>query len=328
MLKYKIAPLLFLLLPILGWGQNEFPKDTSFSVYSAGKKIEKDFPQASPVKEIVSSEFLSLPNQVYRIRPNRKLRMDVFLPNRDCGQKRPVVMMIHGGGWRSGNKSHLVPMAQQLAADGYVTASVEYRLSIEAIYPAAIYDLKEAIRFLKHNSDLYGIDTTKIAVLGCSSGATLASFMAATAGIKKFDDPESVYSNYSSRVQALVNVDGVVDYTDPNESRKITNPNKPSAASLFFGVTYQENPKLWEEASPINYVDENMPATLYINSALPRFHAGRDSLFHILDRNKTYHEVHTIEKTPHPFWLFHPWFEEAHGCILNFLNTVFRCDRS
>ena len=78
MLKYKIAPFLFLLIPIMSWGQNEFPKDTSFSVYSAGKKIEKDFPQALPVKEIVSSEFLSLPNQVYRIRPNRKLRMDVF----------------------------------------------------------------------------------------------------------------------------------------------------------------------------------------------------------------------------------------------------------
>jgi len=323
MLKYKILPLLFLLFPIMCWSQNEFPKDTSFSVYSAGKKIKKDFPQASPVQEIVSREFLSLPNQVYRVRSNRKLRMDVFLPNKECGKKQPLVMMIHGGGWRSGNKSHLVPMAQQLAIDGYVTASVEYRLSMEAIYPAAIYDLKEAIRFLKYNSELYGIDTTKVAVLGCSSGATLAGFMAATAGITKFDDPESIYSNCSSEVQVLVNIDGVVDYTDPNESRKITDPKKPSAASLFFGVTFQKNPELWKEASPINYVNENMPATLYINSALPRFHAGRDSLFHILDKNKTYHEVHTIENTPHPFWLFHPWFEEAHGYIINFLNTVF-----
>lgn len=323
MLKYKILPLLFLLLPIMCWSQNEFPKDTSFSVYSAGKKIKKDFPQASPVQEIVSREFLSLPNQVYRVRSNRKLRMDVFLPNKECGKKRPLVMMIHGGGWRSGNKSHLVPMAQQLAIDGYVTASVEYRLSMEAIYPAAIYDLKEAIRFLKYNSELYGIDTTKVVVLGCSSGATLAGFIAATAGITKFDDPESIYSNCSSEVQVLVNIDGVVDYTDPNESRKITDPMKPSAASLFFGVTFQKNPELWKEASPINYVNENMPATLYINSALPRFHAGRDSLFHILDKNKTYHEVHTIENTPHPFWLFHPWFDEAHGYILNFLNTVF-----
>lgn len=308
----------------MGWGQNEFPKDTSFSVNSVGKKIKKGFPQASPVKEIVSGEFLSLRDQVYRVRSNRKLRMDVFLPNKEFGKKRPVVMMIHGGGWRSGNKSHLVPMAQQLAIDGYVTASVEYRLSMEAIYPAAIYDLKEAIRFLKHNSDIYGIDTTKIAVLGCSSGATLASFMAATAGITKFNDPESVYSHYSSKVQVLVNIDGVVDYTDPNESRKITNPKKPSAASLFFGVSYQENPELWKEASPINYVDEHMPTTLYINSALPRFHAGRDSLFHILDKNKTYYEAHTIENTPHPFWLFHPWFEETHDYILNFLNTVFK----
>ncbi|MCW0484378.1 alpha/beta hydrolase [Gaoshiqia sediminis] len=323
MLKLKTYFLVLLIAPLMAMAQNEFPQDTSFAVYSTFQKIKKDFPQARPVKPFASEKVLSLPDQVYRVRENRLLRMDVFLPNNSDKTCRPVVMMIHGGGWRSGNKSHLVPLAQKLAIDGYVTATVGQRLSIEALYPAAVHDLKEAIRFLKHNSQLYGIDTTRIAVLGCSSGATMASLLATTGHLTTFDDPASLYPAHTARVQALINIDGVVDFTDPNESAKDTNPDKPSAGAMFFGATYNEKPELWKDASAINYVDKNTPPTLYINSALPRFHAGRDSLLSILNANNIYNEVHEIPDTPHPFWLFHPWFDETHGYIRDFLNTIF-----
>ncbi|MCW3787438.1 alpha/beta hydrolase [Plebeiibacterium sediminum] len=322
-MKQYSTLIVLLLFTITGFGQNNFPRDTSFNVNSAYRKIHKKFPHAEPVKQFVSDQFLSLPNQVYRVREDRTLRMDVFVPNKGAKQKRPVIMMIHGGGWRSGDKSHLVPLAQKLAMDGYVTASVEQRLSAEALYPAAVYDLKEAIRFLKHNSELYGIDTTKIAVLGTSSGATMASLMATTGGMAKFDDPESVYPENSSKVQALINMDGVIDFTDPNESGKDSNPDKPSAAAMFFGATYKEKPELWIEASAINYINEYNLPTLYINSALPRFHAGRDTLFDVLKKKNIYYEVHTIENTPHPYWLFHPWFDEAYGYVRDFMDKVF-----
>ncbi len=313
----------FLLIATAGFSQNTFPRDTSFNVNSAYRKIHKKFPHAEPVKTYASDQFLSLPNQVYRVREDRLLRMDVFIPNKDIDIKRPLIMMIHGGGWRSGDKSHLVPLAQKLAMDGYVTASVEQRLSAEALYPAAVYDLKEAIRYLKHNSKLYGIDTTKIAVLGTSSGATMASLMATTGGMEKFDDPKSVYPQHSSKVQALINMDGVIDFTDPNESGKDSNPDKPSAAAMFFGATYKEKPELWIEASAINYLDQYNLPTLYINSALPRFHAGRDTLLDVLKKKNIYYEVHTIENTPHPYWLFHPWFDEAYDYVKYFMEKVF-----
>ncbi len=316
-----ILPLLF--IATIGFSQNKFPRDTSFNVKSTYKKIHKDFPDVTPVKYIESDQFLSLPNQVYRVREDRILRMDVFIPNKDAGKKRPAIMMIHGGGWASGDKSHLVPLAQKLAMDGYVTVSVEQRLSPEALYPAAVYDLKEAIRFLKHSCDLYGIDTTKIAVLGTSSGATMASLMATTGGMSKFDDPESVYPGYSTEVQALINMDGVIDFTDPNESAKDSNPDKPSAGARFFGATYKEKPELWVEASAINYIDNYTLPTCYINSALPRFHAGRDTLLDLLKKKNIYYEVHTIENTPHPYWLFHPWFDEAYTYVRDFMNKVF-----
>lgn len=319
----KLLLALVVLLPLAAHSQNEFARDSSYNVHSTYLKLRKDHPNIIPVPEFKSDQFLSLPDQVYRIRENRKLRMDVFVPNHDAGKKRPLVMMIHGGGWRSGDKSHLVPLAQKLAMDGYVTASVEQRLSAEALYPAAPNDLKEAIRFLKHNANIYGIDTTRIAVLGASSGATMASLMATTGTISLFDDPNSVYPHHSAEVQALINVDGVVDFTDPNESGKDTNPDKPSAGAMFFGGTYKEMPEKWIEASPIQYAGKDTPPALYINSSFPRFHAGRDQLFAIMDQYGTYHEQHTIEGSPHCFWLFHPWFEETHNYILTFLNHIF-----
>ncbi|WP_163708101.1 alpha/beta hydrolase [Mangrovibacterium lignilyticum] len=324
MKNLTIALLITLLIPLAGYSQNEFARDTSFSIQSTWQKFKKHYPNITPISEIQSNQFLSLRDQVYRVRENRILRMDIFIPNKKPDKKRPLIMMIHGGGWRSGDKSHLVPLAQKLAIDGYVTASVEQRLSAEALYPAAPYDLKEAIRFLKHNADIYGIDTTRIAVLGASSGATMASLMTTTGTINKFDDPQSVYSNNTAKVQALINVDGVVDFTDPNESAKDTNPEKPSAGAMFFGGTYNEVPEKWVEASPIQYAGKDTPPTLYVNSSLPRFHAGRDDFFKVLDQYNTYHEQHTIEGSPHAFWLFHPWFDETHVYILNFLDHIFQ----
>ncbi len=314
---------LFLILPLTTYAQNEFTRDTSYTVNSTYKKLVKKYPDITPVIQFESDQFIALPNQVYRIRDNRSLKMDVFVPNYLESKKRPLVMMIHGGGWASGDKSHLVPLAQKLAMEGYVTASVEQRLSPEAIYPAAVYDLKEALKFLKHNCDVYNIDTTQIAVLGSSSGATMASLMATTCDMPKFDDPESVYKNISSKVQVLINVDGVVDFTDPNESGKDTNPDKPSAGARFFGATYKESPKLWREASAINYVKINSPITLYVNSSYDRFHAGREDFLKVLKQKDIYYEVHTIENTPHAFWLFHPWFDETYTYIIDFLDKEF-----
>lgn len=315
--------LIIFLIPTITWGQGNFPRDTSFTVYSAWIKVVKDFPKATIVKPVATNEVLHMPDQVYRVRQNRVLRMDVFRPTAKGLEKCPAVLMVHGGGWRSGDKSHLLPMAQYLAGNNYVAATVEHHLSVEAIFPAAIYDLKEAVKFLKHNARVYGIDTTKIAVLGCSSGATLASFVAVTMGMDKFEDPESVYPGYSSGVQALVNIDGIVDFTHPAESGKDLDPDKPSAAAMFLGATFKQKPELWQEASPLNYVDQKTPPTLFVNSSIPRFHAGRDSFIHVLNQYGTYNEVHTIDNTPHPFWLFFPWFDQAGAYVLNFLNQVF-----
>lgn len=94
-------------------------------------------------------------------------------------------------------------------------------------------------------------------------------------------------------------------------------------AGEWLGGLQDENPKNWQEASPLEYVNKNSPPTLFINSAQPRFHAGRDDMVRILENYNIYNEVHTIPGTPHSFWHMHPWFEITGNYTVNFLNKVF-----
>lgn len=321
----KLLFIFLLVIPFPVYSQKvnvNFPRDTSFSVRSAGENIKKDFPVAVAVKEFKGLKIQDERDVVYYSLGNRDLHADLFYPDRKVDKKIPAIILIHGGGWASGNKSHLVPMSQRLAVHGFFAATVEHRLSPEAKYPAAISDLKTFVKWVKSNSDKYNIDTTRIAVLGCSSGATLASFLGTTGENPKFQSHEWSES-VSDKVQAIINIDGIVDFTDPAESGKDDDPHKPSAGARWFGFTYKQNPEIWAEASPLNYVNEKTPPTLFINSALPRFHAGRNEFVQVLTLNNTYSEIYTIANTPHPFWLFQPWFDETYPKIVNFLNKVF-----
>lgn len=317
--------ILLLILPIAGLSQisgEDFPRDTTFNVHNTYLKERKYYPFIVPVEEFSIPGIQGKRNVVYYSFGERKLHADVFYPT-EKSKKYPGVILIHGGGWSSGDKSLLVPMAQKLAEHGYVTACVEYRLSPEAHYPAAVIDLKTAVKWLKINAAKFGCDSSRIAVLGTSAGATLAGLLATTGG-KDIFPSHQLEGNASDRVRALVNIDGVLDFTTPSESAKDDNAEKPSAGARWFGATYKQKPELWKEASAVNYVDAATPPTIFINSKNARFHAGRGDFLKVLDENKIYNEVHTIPKTPHPFWLFYPWFDETWPKVVDFLDYVFK----
>lgn len=321
----KVLLSLLICIPLAIWAQNPngtIPRDTSFSVWSAHQKLKTTFPEAIPVKPQNSQLIISEPNTVYYSLNGRHLHADIFLPNATQKSTFPAVILIHGGGWASGNKSHLVPLAQKLAENGFVSLSVEYRLSPEAAFPAAIRDLKTAVKWLKSNASKYKVDTTKIAVLGTSAGATLATFIGVTGQNPAFPS-HALSQSVSDIVQAIVNIDGIVDFSHPAESGKDNDAEKPSAAARWFGFTYKQNPTLWHNGSPITHTGKNTPPTLFINSAIPRFHAGRDQYTSILSQHNIYYAIYTIGETPHPFWLFHPWFNQTYPLVVGFLNTVF-----
>jgi len=299
-------------------------RDTTFTVLSAFTKERQKFPFIEIAKPPVSNSIIIDSNLVYVEYGKRKLRLDIFYP-KDKSQKYPAVILVHGGGWQSGDKSQQFPMAQEIASAGFVTVAVEYRLSPEAKYPAAIVDLKSAVRWLRANGYKYSVDTNKIAALGCSSGGHLVSMLGVTSRNPKFDGNGSALE-FSSAVQAVIDIDGILDFTDPAESGKDQDPEKPSVGKLWLDYTYKENPEIWREASPINYVNENSPPFLFINSSINRFQAGRDVFIDKLNKYGTYSEIQTFPDTPHPFWFFHPWFKSTIVIVEKFLNKIFGLD--
>jgi acetyl esterase/lipase len=299
----------------------EVPVDTSFTIYSATQKVIKIFPSAKLVKQEFPYGVTEKKNIVYSSVGDRELHLDIYLPLKKENKKFPAVILIHGGGWRSGDRSMEIPMAKQLALHDYIAVTVEYRLSPEAKYPAAIHDLKSAVRWMRANAKEYDMDSTRIAVYGCSAGGHLASLLGTTNGLPGFEGSLGNL-NHSSEVQAIINIDGILDFAHPAESGKDNDPNKSSVGKLWFGYSYKEKPEIWIEASPLTYVNNNTPPIIFINSSIDRFHAGRDVFIEKLKQFNTYYEVHTISDTPHTFWLFHPWFEKTVVYVVNFLNKT------
>ena len=156
--------LFFMLLWVLDLkAQNPMLRDTSFAVYSTFIKTKKQYPHITIANPLTPKGVKIKYDITFSKQGGRPLLLDVFYPKKKVKQGYPAVLMIFGGGWRSGDRSHNIPTAKLLAARGYVAVSADYRLSTEATYPAAVYDLKTAIRWLRANAKKYNIDTSKVA---------------------------------------------------------------------------------------------------------------------------------------------------------------------
>ena len=214
-------------------------------------------------------------------------------------------------------------MAMALAMHGYVAVTPEYRLSPESRYPAGVHDLKAAVRWMRAHALESGIDPLRIASLGGSAGGTLAALLGVTGENGVFEG-NGGSPGYSSAVQAVVDIDGIVDFADSAESGKDGDPAKPSAGRLWFGAAFRDRPDLWRQASPVNWVTPSAAPILFINSSLPRFHAGRDAMVARLRSLGITADVLTLPDTPHPFWLFNPWFEETRSLVVAFLDGTFQ----
>jgi acetyl esterase/lipase len=297
------------------------PRDTSFSTYGAYKSALKKYPNITIANPPVPANITSKNNLVYCTVNNRDLHLDVFYPTTNK-KPLPAVLIIHGGGWRSGDRSQHIPLAQQLAAKGYVTITAEYRLSTEALYPAAVNDLKTALKWMRANAKAYHIDANKIAVWGFSAGGQLATLVGTTAGDKTFPG-DGCYDKFSDKVQAIVDADGTLAFIHP-ESGEGDDSKKKSAGTLWFGANRTERPDLWNQAGPLNHIDANTPPILFINSSVDRMHAGRTDAIHKLDSLHIYSEIHAFPDTPHPFVLFNPWFEPVVNYTADFLDKIFK----
>lgn len=325
-MKFKILCSLLLFSAQFCMAQNQTGvtgiPDTSFSTNSAYRYLIKRMPDIKVVPEMKSPLVNEKKNLVYCAVKGRNLHLDAFSPVAKSKSPRPAVLIVHGGGWRSGNRQQHIPLAQRLAALGFVCFTVEYRLSTEALYPAAVNDLKSAIRWLRTQKQQFHIDTTKIAILGFSAGGELAAFVGATNQDPRFKE-NACHAGLSDAVQGIVDIDGTLSFVHP-DSGEGDDSKSTSAATYWFGFGKKEDPALWEAASPLSYAGKNTPPILFLNSSVVRMHAGRDDFRKILDQHGIYSEVHTFEDAPHTFCLFEPWFEPTVQYIDVFLKKIFK----
>ena len=140
-------------------------------------------------------------------------RMDLYLPTTGDGPF-PVVLWIHGGGWERGDRT-LGPDApsRELLSAGYAVASVDYRLSREAVFPAQILDVKAAVRYLRAHATALSVDANRIGAWGDSAGGHLVALLATSGDVRAFDDPALGSIDDSSRIQAAVDWYGPISFS-------------------------------------------------------------------------------------------------------------------
>jgi acetyl esterase/lipase len=192
-------------------------------------------PSTRPVSSIVVIHpwmprgFHVIRDIAYVANAGRSRCLDIYLPN-VTGAPRPLMVWIHGGGWFSGDKA--TPPGMGLLLRGFNVASINYRLSSEAIFPAQIFDCKAAIRFLRAHAAEYGIDPTRIGVWGDSAGGQLASLLGTTNGRAEYEGIEGVLG-VSSKVEAVCDWFGPSDFLQTSD---IHGPSAIAVRQLFGGM--------------------------------------------------------------------------------------------
>ena len=191
--------------------------------------------------------FRSVRDAVYRRVDDVKLTADIFRPSND--ELCPAVLMIHGGAWSSGDKWHLHDHARELAQEGYVAISINYRLAPLHKITDQIDDCRAALAWLGRSAEKHKIDPKRIAIWGYSAGAHLACMLATQPDEK------------SPSIVAVVAGGAPCDF--------LNIPEESNVLSLVMGGSRKELPKLYHDVSPLNFVNDKCPPTLF-------FHGSKD----------------------------------------------------
>ncbi len=250
---------------------------------------------------------------------DRELKLDLFRP-RQNDQLHPGVVFVHGGGWRSGDKTHFQRQAVYLASKGYVCICIEYRLSGEALFPAALEDAKCAVRWMRAHAERLHVDPDRIASAGGSAGGHLAAMLAVT-GKKDGFEGKGGYDEFSSRSNLAVIFNGALNLAQLAEK-------KPDASMLvqFLGGTYDEKEGTYRKASPITYVDSSCPPFLLLHgtedTTVPFSQAVEFK--HALEKAGVKAELVPAEGENHAYFNSSPHFEITLKEMEKFLANHFK----
>ncbi|MDE0467812.1 MAG: alpha/beta hydrolase [Candidatus Poribacteria bacterium] len=193
---------------------------------------------------------------------HERQKLDLYIP--DEGENLPLIIWIHGGAWLGGDKAHYNPRGY--LKSGYAGASINYRLSQHAIFPAQIKDVKAAVRWLRANADTYRLDPNRFAAWGSSAGGHLVAMLGTTGDVNEFEVGENL--EVSSRVQAIVDYYGPTDFLQMDTHRLpdgLVHDAPDSPESKLVGGPIQEHKDRVAKANPITYVSDDDSPFLIIH---------------------------------------------------------------
>ncbi len=286
-----------------------FQEEMRLDARPAGEAVPQ--PRADGRTEIPQVTFNRLDAKLgvtYAQYGNRTLEMDVYRPKEAWGEL-PAVVCIHGGGWANGNRANHERVAQALAARGYVAATISYRLSGEAPFPAQIHDCKAAVRFLRANAKEYGIDSENIGAIGLSAGGHLTALLATSAGAEQLEGSGG-NATYSSEIQAAVPMGAQTDLLSARTREISAMEGRGQIWRKFLSGSREENPGNYRLASPLFYLDKNDPPCWFISGEKddPSTHAD---LFRQRSEDLGIQQGLTVVRdAPHPFLGRQAWFDQ------------------
>lgn len=242
------------------------------------------------------------PDVVYATIGDRELKADLYLPAGQRDAPAPAVVYVHGGAWRAGDLGQFSRHAQAMARRGCAGLCIEYRLSDEATFPAALEDVFSAVRYLRASAEQLGIDPDRIGTAGGSAGGHLATLAAFWQGPEP-GAKDGPTGERPARVKAVAAFNAVLDLCDMGDHGSVSD---------FMGGTEGEvGTELYERASPIHHVGGRMPAVLLLHGDADTTVPFRQSVaFHDAVRTAGGDaELFIAEGQVHAFFNRSPWFE-------------------
>ncbi len=198
---------------------------------------------------------------------NPRQKLDLYLPETPTDAPRPLVVFIHGGAWAGGSKADARGVLSLLLTDNlYAGASLGYRLTDEARWPAQIYDVKAALRWLKKHANEHGYDADRIALFGISAGGHLVSLLGTSGGVKELEGSVGDTSLDTPRVRCVINFCGPANFpTFPGKGSTIDPDDPEGVIAKFFGGPMKDHPDIATAASPLTYVSKDDSPFLHLH---------------------------------------------------------------
>jgi acetyl esterase/lipase len=252
---------------------------------------------AATVLSAGATEILVEKDVEYSNPDEQHLQLNLYAP-KDITTPAPAIVCIHGGGFRAGKREGWDARCQMLAENGYVAVTVTYRLAPKYPFPAAVNDVKAAVRWLRANASKYKIDPERIGTVGDSAGGHLALFLGVTGGVKQFDaDGDNL--DQSSRVSCVVSYYGPSDFTQ-SYGKSV---DAAEVLPLFLGGNVEKERRRHILASPLYWVTPEAPPTLCIHGTVDKYvaHEQAEWMVDKLKAAEVHAELLTLDGAGHGF---------------------------